>query len=389
MALAWTNLLGILQCIVAVYTAGGTLVPESGYAAAGLTLTIDEDAGTVTLAKDNATTTAYFLRLTPNWGAGMGEATLRLAVTAATNLVATSPRWDAAGTWATFTGAGAIAQPGVGDWSYIEVPLNPSNGAIARSVTFTAEAFFTNVPTVGINCTCEGEDGVQYRTLLQLREEMIVLLGRGNQLANPGPGVALLIDTHLRNAQNLLYQRASWLITERYYSWPLLLGVRLYGLGQNAESCTTRLNPNKITWAGVVRTGLWLTMRAGIYPTLHSYDDIRGIPQRYEIRQCVEVWPPPDITEGSLIIKGNFGLLPFVADSDHASIDDYLICQLAIATLKAHFRQPDKDLYVQTAEVLLNNLVAGTHGTERYVPGRRNDVDCLWIPPVPSVPFAE
>lgn len=386
MSKEWISLLDILDCTVGIYDADGHLLTDEEIEAAELVLTVNDTAMTVTLAGPDAGP-IYYVRLTPNFGTGMGSSAARIEILTATNVALAAPRWDVAGDpWDEFDAPGELAEPETGNWTYLEIPLlSDSSGAC--SVSFTAEAYFDLLATADFNCTCSGADGIQYRTLLEMRRSMIIKLGRGNQLANPGPGVAALIDEHLRDAQTLLYNRAQWLLMERWFSWPLLAGVRLYGLAQNSEPCDKRINPNKITWAGIVRTGLWIPMRYGIRPQFNSYPTVVGYPLWYEIRQCIEVWPAPDITEGALVIKGNFGLQPLVEDTDRASIDDTLICLLALGTLKAHFRQPDAQTYVQMGEVMLSNLVAGTHATERYIPGRDRDLNWIYVQPEPSVPF--
>lgn len=383
MANAWRSVLQIHECAVAAYTPAGVALTSAEITAAGIVITQHAD-GSVSVTS-NQDATLFYVRFTPNHGAGMGSAAARISIVSASDINSEAPRWDGSGTWASFNGPAELAEPETSDWHYIEVPVDPA-GVVPPQITFVVEAYFADVATVGINCSCSGEDGLQYRTLAECRTDMLVMLGRGNQLANPGAGVALLIDTHLRNAQKLLFQRCSWLVTERYYSWPLLVGVRLYGFQNTAESCASKFNPTKVSWVGVVRDRIWMRLVGGIDPAMHSYDTISGIPQRYDIRQCIEVWPPPDITEGSLVIKGNFGLDPWTADDQRATIDDNLICQLAIATLKQHFRQPDADTYVSTAEVLLNNLIAGSHATNHYVPGRQT-MDAAWIPPVAFPPL--
>lgn len=245
-------------------------------------------------------------------------------------------------------------------------------------------------PSAGVNnnCTCSDAGGRVYRTLLQLRQLVMRRCGFGNQIDNPPPGVAEMIDSFLYEAQYSLYNRFSSLRLERFFTWQLLAGVNLYGVGDNIDGCSKRINPDKIEYVGAIREGgLWTRLIAGIPPSYNSYPSTTGYPIRYEIRQCIEVWPMPDNTAGQLVIKGGAYLGPFEADDDVASIDDSLIFALALADAKAHYRQPDADRYVQRAEVLLNALVAGTHLTRKYVPGESYDDYSVYVQPLPSVPF--
>lgn len=246
------------------------------------------------------------------------------------------------------------------------------------------------VPTAGVsnNCSCTDVGGRAYRTLAELRGVVMSRCGFGNQIDNPPPGVAAMINSILYEAQYSLYNRFTSLRMERFFTWQLLPGVNLYGLGDTIDDCDKRLNPDKLKYVGVVREGnLWTRLIAGIPPNLNSYPNTSGYPIRYEIRQCIEVWPIPGDEAGQLVMKGIFDLLPFADDADVCSIDDSLILALAIADTKAHYRQPDAERYLQRAEVLLQSLVAGTHLTRRYIPGQRPADGLVYVQPIPTVPF--
>lgn len=186
--------------------------------------------------------------------------------------------------------------------------------------------------------------------------------------ARQPPNSTALIKGFLQSAQRQIYMRYNALRTERWYSWDLTADVALYGFPDNEEACTKKLNPAKVTWVGTVRDGVWTPLRDGIEPRLHSHD-VTGRPERYEFRQCIELWPAPDVTEGQLVIKGHFGLEAFAADDDVTTIDDELVFLLATANTKAHYRQPDAQNYVGQFETHLRKVIAGTHGTRRYIPG--------------------
>lgn len=240
------------------------------------------------------------------------------------------------------------------------------------------------------NCNCTDAAGVTYRTLATLRGLLMRRLGFGNQLATPPPGMAEICDSFLYDANRMLFNRFTSLRTSRFFSWDLEEGVNLYDVGENVEqaTCTKILDVNKLEWVGIIRPGdLWVPLRYGIPPELNSYEAASGYPVRYEIRQCIEVWPAPAATEGQLVIKGGFGLLPFADDADVTSVDDQLVFLLALANAKAHYRQPDAANYVQQGEVLLQNLVAGTHAPgHNYIPGDRTP-RMIYVEPVPTVPF--
>lgn len=248
---------------------------------------------------------------------------------------------------------------------------------------------FTLTPTPPVvptyNCDCNDTSG--NKTLGTLRADLAVRLGFGAQTSNLPPGMATLLNSFLIEAQELLYRRYDVLRTERFYSWALQTGVRMYDFAANDETCTKRIDPRKVTWVGVVRGSIWTPLAMGIPPELYSMSSA-GWPLRYEIRQCIEVWPPPAATEGNLVIKGHFGLEPFAADTDPTTIDDRLVFLLALSNAKAHYGRPDAGNYVQEMETMIQSLVAGTHMTKRYLPGRDNRSDYVYTQPKPSVPFA-
>lgn len=151
--------------------------------------------------------------------------------------------------------------------------------------------------------------------------------------------------------------------------------------------CLKTLDPRKITWAGVEHMGIWYPLICGIPPELYSNNITGWRPSHYEVRQCIEVWPKPAATEGSLIIKGDFGLEAFAADTDKTTIDDRLVFLLALANAKAHYGKPDANNYVQQMETMLLGMVAGSHQTRKYIPGRESRTDYVYTMPVPTVPF--
>ncbi|MEY2160409.1 MULTISPECIES: hypothetical protein [unclassified Rhodanobacter] len=353
------------------------------------------------------------------------------------------------------------------------------------------------------NCDCN--DTTNNKTLKQLRDDMMIRLGFAAQVNNPPPGMAALLNSFLIEAQELLYRRYEVLRTERFYSWALQAGVRMYAPANNDEAavlptptlaafttataggtlaagtysyrvaaknangttlasaaatiattgttstvtvnwnavvaptgaspvtgydiygrtaggelllasvglvttytdtgaaatsgalptanttaiCPKTLDPRKVTWVGVVRDGLWCPLICGIEPEMYSVNgNGNGWPLRYEIRQCIEVWPAPGATEGSLVVKGHFGLEAFAADTDKTTIDDRLVFLLALSNAKAHYGRPDAGNYVQELETLMGNLVAGSHQTRRYLPGHDRRQDYVYSRPTPTVPFA-
>lgn len=375
---------------------------------ANLLLTIDEweDGGAVSPPPGWSATGIDFSGTTVEWiraGAAAAQGDIVAAATATADGVTATATLDAAEPYyLNVVVDGEVVQ------SFELVPDVPTNIPIAALVSGATtiaivlgstptEGFANVVPGITVslnfaagvsnNCTCTDAGGRVYRTLLQLRQAIMRRLGWGNQLANPPPGSAAMIDSFLYEAQYALYYRFESLRLERFFTWQLIPGVNLYGLAENIDDCDKRLNPDKLRWVGCVREGgLWTYLIAGIPPVLNSYPETCTYPIRYAIRQCIEVWPIPAENAGQLVIKAGAYLGAFAADDDVASVDDSLVFALALADAKAHYRQPDADRYVQRAEVLLNGLVAGTHGTKRYIPGAggNDGLDPLYVQPIPQ-----
>ena len=235
-------------------------------------------------------------------------------------------------------------------------------------------------------------DTTGYRTLLQLRTDLFADLGYAAIAANPPPGMAAYLNLKLRQAHELLWHRFPALRTLRWYSWPLTAGERFYSLTGNAEQSvspvsTKLLDPYEIRAVEVQfdTTGYRQALIHGI-PSRIIDTTSSGRPSHYAVNQGIELWPAPTATEGMLLVQGRFKATAFTADTDQSGIDDQMVYLLALANAKAHYRQPDANNYVQQMENLIDNLVAGTHATARYIPGD-NRRELIYTMPVPTVPF--
>jgi hypothetical protein len=220
------------------------------------------------------------------------------------------------------------------------------------------------------NFNCECEDGFYgSETLADLRRDLLVRLGYAAQASAPPPGMALLLDNFLQRGQNFLYRRYRALRTERFYRWTMTPGERFYGIRDNIDDCTRKLDQSKITWAGVEDlNSAWLPLRNGIPPEFYTSSVYDGMPSHYEVRQCIEVFPAPDEAY-TLRVKGHFGLERFTEDTDTCTLDSDLVFMWALANAKNHYGQPDAQDVAAQAQTYLRELVAETHGTKRYIPG--------------------
>lgn len=230
-----------------------------------------------------------------------------------------------------------------------------------------APEYLASSPSVAYNCACE--DDYPRQTLTQMRKRLLVRLGFAAQLASPPPGMVELCDDFLYQAQVLLHQRYSVFRTERFFTWNMEAGKRFYDIGANGDECPRVFDPRRVTWVGISQgDDNWRPLACGIDPSRYT-SNLSGIPDSYEIRQCIEVWPAPADDTWKLRIKGHFELLPFAADDDFTTLDAEAVFLLALANAKAHYGQSDADNYMGQLTTYIGDLTAGSHMTSRYIPG--------------------
>lgn len=226
---------------------------------------------------------------------------------------------------------------------------------------------------VNINCECTDAIGEAYPTLAALRRRMMVRLGFAVQADNPPPGMTDLLNDFLQSAQTQLMEKHKELRSERFYTWDVAAGDRLFDIDDNVEDCDKKLDPLKLTWVGIedatgTDDGTWLPLTKGIKPEYYTTITSWGMPACYEIRQCIEIFPPADRAM-RLRIKGQFIQGAFAADGDKTSINGELVFLWALSDAKAHYGKPDASNIRAAAVSRLGDLKAGRHGTARYVPG--------------------
>jgi hypothetical protein len=229
------------------------------------------------------------------------------------------------------------------------------------------------------NCDCVDINNNQ--TLAQLRRRMLIRLGYAAQADNPPPGMADLLDDFLRDAQEDLFRKNPSLRADRLFRWTMVPGTRYYGIQDNDSQtdftdidCTRHLNDKtfNISWVGVEDLNeMWFPLLCGINPSLYTTAEQEGLPQLYEIRSCIEIFPAPNAAY-KLWVKGQMGLEPFTGDSDQTTVDSDLVFVWALAAAKAHYGQKDAARVEAASREALSDYIAGNHLTRRYVPGRRD-----------------
>lgn len=262
-------------------------------------------------------------------------------------------------------------------WKQI-LDIAPHNADFSGyTLEMTTASVVSGLPAPVFNCECD--DDYEYETYAQLRRRLLVRLGYAAQADNPPPGMVDLLNDFLIGAQRQQYLKYKELRTERFFTWTMVPGIRFYDIGDNDETCTKRLNSLRITWAGISDLNeFWIPMVAGIPPEYYTSVNLPGLPARYDVRQCIEVFPAPDRAY-KLRFKGQFKL-PSAADfvdTDQTAIDSEIVFLYALANAKAHYGQADANNIAQEAKDYLGLVNSGTHLTKRYVPGSR---------PLPSAP---
>lgn len=221
---------------------------------------------------------------------------------------------------------------------------------------------------VTLNCECN-VDPYGNVTLADIRQDVIIGLGYAAQVDNPPPGMAALVNSWIKSSHKFLYRKYRALHTKRYYSWPMVAGQRFYGLkSSRSTACTISLDPSRIAgvWCEDLN-GTFTPLRAGIPGTFYTGVANTGIPSRYEIRQCVEVYPAPAGAYTLWMLA--HALARFEEDTDISTIDSELVTQWSLARGKAHYGQGDAKDVAAMAMDYLRDLVRGTHMTKTYVPG--------------------
>lgn len=250
---------------------------------------------------------------------------------------------------------------------YVKAPY--ADGSTALSLQLN---LFT--PAAGVsdtfNCNCEvmTPDGWTTDTLGNMRNKVLVLGGYAAQASNPPPGMVTFVNTLLADSQQQLYRQHFEKRQIRMYAWQMEPNVRYYGLTQDESGCR-KLDPLSVSWVGFEDLNqAWYELVEGIDPIMYTRAQIsNGWPTNYEIRSCIEIFPAPKAPY-TLWIKGRFGLDSFVADTDTTTIDAEAVFLLTLGRFKAHYKQQDAQSVLSQAANYTKYLVAGLHGTARYVP---------------------
>jgi len=204
------------------------------------------------------------------------------------------------------------------------------------------------------------------RTLLSLRTELAQRLG----FSSSGSGAILqqgLFNSALRSAQEQLFFEFGDLLTHRVNDTEpgsTVSGQALYNFPVDCD-------PLKPLTISVQRSsgGTYYELSVGVSVGEHNISPVINDtwPSRYDIRNeatstgivkpMLELWPTPDDAY-PLKLEYNAALGEFEVDTDLTTIHPQLILLHGIVTMKAHYNQPDFQLYASQLSALLGRIKA-------------------------------
>lgn len=187
-----------------------------------------------------------------------------------------------------------------------------------------------------------------YRTLGELRRTLLARLGMGAMGASGGANKAL-IDSFLYEAQVALYWMQDWKSLTEYED-------KTTGVGQNQYDYPVACERDKrVLRIEVLHAGQWREIHEGITTAMWSTMDSQSFPQRFERLAQILVYPQSDAayTLRTWYVKD---LEAFASDNDVCTIDDSMVLTHALAHAKAHYRQPDAQMYQAALETLLSRI---------------------------------
>ncbi len=199
------------------------------------------------------------------------------------------------------------------------------------------------------------------------------------------PTAYSVVTQALSDAQRQIYWRYPILRTEKWFSWETVVGQRFYDVPKISADT---LDFRRITWVGVQQDQTWLPLHAGIDPERFT-ETGQGVPQCYEFREFLEIWPEPDRDDYVIWMKGHIGLQSFENDNDTTTTDYMPVFLMALANCKQHFQQPDAPSIFRQLEVMIGKLNAGAFGLQRFVPTPPEPIrnDYARTRPMPRVTF--
>lgn len=274
-----------------------------------------------------------------------------------------------------------VANPGPGVADTLNAFINEAQQALARRLELgaTLPAYLTGdadvialdpqpVQTLALAMYCASKGKPEAKAYFEQHEKYVA-----DTAARRPPGIVAKINRALDDAQTTLLRRVPQLQAVRWFAWPLTVGERFYAYPSQSEPLGLSFDPLAVFEAHVERG----TERTPLVRGLPGRDlarDITGVPSHFDLRECIELWPAPGDSDGRLLIRARHKPAALTDDAHVPAIDDMAVYLLALADLQAFYKQPMAGETMGKLEVRLSELVAGTHGARRYIPGGRDPV---------------
>jgi hypothetical protein len=196
-----------------------------------------------------------------------------------------------------------------------------------------------------------------YRTLEDLRTELLARLGMGGMGASGGANQGL-IDSFLRNGQAQLYRMQDWKHLTEYEDKTL-------GVSQNQldypDACA---RDQRVLRIETVYSGQWRKLVEGIETQHWNFMDTLSFPVRFERLAQVLIYPKADqvYTIRFWYVRD---LGRFTQNTDPCTLDDDMVFLHALANAKAHYRHPDAGTYQGQLNTLLASLRGQSIGSDK------------------------
>jgi hypothetical protein len=211
---------------------------------------------------------------------------------------------------------------------------------------------------------------------------MRAMIGNAAAGAAAGPS-STIVDTHLRNAQTILYWTHDWAHLRFRFTDSLGASQTMLDYPSGSFHGTTyECNPDRVKWVSVLRGGVWSPpLPKGISAVDYTYQENESWPQKWEPKMQMEFWPQTDQAY-DVAVFGVAAMPALTADNDRFCIDDTLVSIIGTATLKAHYRQPDAAVAKAAADDLLIKLKGKSWGKDSFRPNDYHETEPLVRPQV-------
>ena len=208
------------------------------------------------------------------------------------------------------------------------------------------------------------------RTLSSLRTELAQRLG----FSSSGSGAILqkdLLNSALRSGQEQLFYEFGDVLTGKINDTVPGKTIK----DQNTYVVPNDCNLRKPLVVSIKRSGEsnYFSIPSGITTAEHNFESIdTQTPLKWDVLDDggvpkLELWPTPDSSNDEIRLEYNVGLKPFSDDLDLTSVEPQLVLLHGIVTMKAHYRQPDYEIYAGQLEALLGRLRAALVQRHRHV----------------------